>query len=133
MRIHGRKILGFPCGDVEVEQQICDFYIEEDSHEFVIEVDDYPIEKAFDLLCRNESLHKECLFCVDENEKAFTLYNCYLMPLQIPVRQMKIIWNKCLIILKIYKVKKLNQPSILSRRIRSIHSICLLGKIVLIY
>ena len=97
MRIHGRKILGFPCGDVEVEQQICDFYIEEDSHEFVIEVDDYPIEKAFDLLCRNESLHKECLFCVDENEKAFTLYNCYLMPLQIPVRQMKIIWNKCLI------------------------------------
>lgn len=43
MRIHGRKILGFPCGDVEVEQQICDFYIEEDSHEFVIEVDDYPI------------------------------------------------------------------------------------------
>ena len=44
MRIHGRKILGFPCGDVEVEQQICDFYIEEDSHEFVIEVDDYPIE-----------------------------------------------------------------------------------------
>ena len=65
MRIHGRKILGFPCGDVEVEQQICDFYIEEDSHEFVIEVDDYPIEKAFDLLCRgSESLHKECLFCV---------------------------------------------------------------------
>ena len=40
MRIHGRKILGFPCGDVEVEQQICDFYIEEDSHEFVIEVED---------------------------------------------------------------------------------------------
>ena len=52
-RIHGRKILGFPCGDVEVEQQICDFYIEEDSHEFNPSCD-YPIEKAFDLLCKNQ-------------------------------------------------------------------------------
>lgn len=90
MRIHGIKIFGFPCGDTETSQQICDFYIEDDRHEFVIKVDDYPIEKA------SELLHREYLFCVDVNEKAFTLYDCYLMPLQIPVKQMKIVWNKCL-------------------------------------
>lgn len=97
MQIHGKKILGFPYGDVEIEQQLCDFYIVGGSHDFIIETNDYPIEKALDLLYKNESVYRNYLFCIDENGEAFTLYDCYIMPMQIPVKQMKIIWNKCLL------------------------------------
>lgn len=97
MQIHGKKILGFPYGDVEIVQQLCDFYIVEGSHEFIIEINDYPIEKALDLLYENESVYRNYLFCIDENGEAFTLYDCYIMPMQIPVKQMKIIWNKCVL------------------------------------
>lgn len=97
MQIHGKIILGFPYGDVKIVQQLCDFYIVDGSHEFVIEIDEYPIEKALDLLCKNESVYRNYLFCLDENDEAFTLYDCYIMPMQIPVKQMKIIWNKCIL------------------------------------
>lgn len=45
----------------------------------------------------HEPIYRNYLFCIDENGEAFTLYDCYIMPLQIPVKQMKIIWNKCLL------------------------------------
>lgn len=96
MQVYGNKILGFPWGDSEIEQIFCDFYIREDSHEFTIEVDNYPIETACDLVFSNESIHKEYLFCYDESGKAFTIYDCFIMPMQIPVKQMKIVWNQCL-------------------------------------
>ena len=97
MQIHGKKILGFPYGDVTIAQQLCDFYIVDSNHEFVIEIDEYPIENALELICKNESVHRNYLFCLDENDEAFTLYDCYIMPMQIPVKQMKIIWNKCIL------------------------------------
>ena len=96
MQIHGKIILGFPVGDGEIEQYACDFYLREDSHDFIMEVEDYPIEKAFDLLFSNEAIHRDYLFCIDENHVHFTLYDCFIMPKQIPVKQMKIIWNKCI-------------------------------------
>lgn len=87
------------------------------------------------MLCRNESLHKECLFCVDENEKAFTLYNCYLMPLQIPVRQMKIIWNKCLIGYHIEDIQseKIKSAEYIVQTDKKYPFHMFVGKIVLIY
>lgn len=96
MQVHGKVILGFPFGDSKIEQHFCDFYVIEGSHEFVIEIDDYPTEEACDLVFRNEALYKNYLFCLDENGEAFTIYDCYIMPMQIPVKQMKIIWNQCL-------------------------------------
>lgn len=96
MQIHGKIILGFPIGDSEIEQYSCDFYLREDSHNFIIEVEDYPIEKAYDLVCNNEAIQRDYLFCIDENNVHFTLYDCFIMPMQIPVKQMKIIWNKCI-------------------------------------
>ena len=96
MQVHGKVILGFPFGDSEIEQHFCDFYVIEGSHDFVIEVDDYPIEKACDLVFKNEAIYRDYLFCRDENGEAFTIYDCYIMPMQIPVKQMKIIWNQCL-------------------------------------
>lgn len=96
MQVHGKVILRFPFGDSEIEQYFCDFYVIEGSHDFVIEIDDYPIEKACDLVYRNEAIYRDYLFCRDENGEAFTIYDCYIMPMQIPVKQMKIIWNQCL-------------------------------------
>ncbi len=97
MQVHGNVILGFPLGDSEIEQHFCDFYVIEGSHDFIIEVDDYPIKKDCDLVFRNEAIYRDYLFCRDENGEAFTIYDCYIMPMQIPVKQMKIIWNKCLL------------------------------------
>lgn len=96
MQIHGKIILGFPVGYSEIEQYSCDFYLREDSHDFIMEVEDFPIEKAFDLLFSNEAIHRDYLFCIDENNEHFTLYDCFIIPMQIPVKQMKIIWNKCI-------------------------------------
>ena len=45
MQIHGKIIIGFPVGDNEIEQYSCDFYLREDSHDFIMEVEDYPIER----------------------------------------------------------------------------------------
>ena len=56
MQVHGKVILGFPFGDSEIEQHFCDFYVIEGSHDFVIEVDDYPIEKACDLVFKNDTI-----------------------------------------------------------------------------
>ena len=108
MQVHGKIILGFPFGDKEIKQHCCDFYLSDDSHNFIIDIDEYPIEKAFELLCSNESIYEDCLFCYDENGNAFTIYECYIKPMQIPVKQMKIIWRRCLwgIILKILKMKR---------------------------
>lgn len=97
MQIHGKRILGFPVGNSEIEQYSCDFYLREDSHDFIMEVKAYPIEKACDLLFSNEAIHRDYLFCVDENDVCFTIYDCFIMPMQIPVKQMKIIWNKCIL------------------------------------
>ena len=96
MQVHGKIILGFPFGDKEIKQHCCDFYFSDDSHNFIIDIDEYPIEKAFELLCSNESIYEDCLFCYDENGNAFTIYECYIKPMQIPVKQMKIIWRRCL-------------------------------------
>lgn len=96
MQVHGKIILGFPFGDKEIEQHYCDFYLREDSHDFIIEIDNYPIEKACELLCSKELIYEDYLFCYDENCKAFTIYECHIMLMQIPVKQMKIIWRRCL-------------------------------------
>ena len=96
MKIHGKKILDFPCGNIVKEQQTCDFDICDDEHSFVIEVDDYPIQEALGLCNNNCSVHREYMYCMDENNEAFTLYDCFISPIQIPVRQVKVIWNKCL-------------------------------------
>lgn len=96
MQVHGKEILGLPFGNNKIERYCCDFNITEENHDFVIDVDGYPIEKACELVFRNEAIHSEYMFCRDENDQAFTIYDCYIMPMQIPVKQMKIIWNKCL-------------------------------------
>lgn len=44
----------------------------------------------------NKSIYKDFLFCHDENGIPFTIYDCFIMPMQIPVKQMKIAWNQCL-------------------------------------
>ena len=97
MQIHGKTILEFLVGDNEIGQYSCDFYLREDSHDFIMEVEDYPIEKACDLLFSNEAIHRDYLFCIDENNVEFTIYDCFIMPMQIPVKQIKIIWNKCIV------------------------------------
>lgn len=97
MKVHGKKILSFPCGDIEKEQLDCDFYFSDDNHDFLIEISDFPMHKAFELLENNCSIHRDYLYCIDENDEVFTLYDCFIIPMQIPVKQVKIIWNKCLL------------------------------------
>ena len=96
MKIHGNKILNFPIGEIDIEQT-CDFFIKRSSHDFIIETNSFSIEAALELYCKNESIHKDYLFCLDENKEKFTLFDCYIMPVQIPVKQVKVIWNKCLL------------------------------------
>ena len=50
MQIHGKVIYDFPFGDSVIEQHFCDFFLRDDSHEFIIEIADYPLEVVFDLL-----------------------------------------------------------------------------------
>lgn len=113
MQIHGKVIYDFPFGDSVIEQHFCDFFLRDDSHEFIIEIADYPLEVVFDLLARNESIYKDYLFCQDENGRAFTIYNCYIKPMQIPVKQMKVIWCKCL---WGYHIEKLQDEKIISAK-----------------
>lgn len=97
MQIHGKEILNFPYGDRTIERQYCDFDIDEDSHEFIIQVENTSMEEDFEFLFSNQIVHKECLFCIDENGKEFVIYDCFISPMQIPVKQMKITWNKYLL------------------------------------
>ena len=111
MQIHGKTILGFPVGNNEIEQYSCDFCLIEDSHDFIMEVEEYPIEKACDLLFSNEAIHRDYLFCIDENNVCFTIYDCFIIPMQIPVKQMRIIWNKCIVG---YHIANLDDEKIIS-------------------
>ena len=96
MKIHGNKILNFPIGEIDIEQT-CDFFIKRSSHDFITETNHFSIEAALELYCKNESIHKDYLFSLDENKEKFSLFDCYIMPVQIPVKQVKVIWNKCLL------------------------------------
>lgn len=97
MQIHGKEILNFPYGDRIIGRQHCDFDIDEKSHEFLIQVENVTMEEDFEFLFSNQIVHKECLFCMDEAGKEFVIYDCYISPMQIPVKQMKITWNKYLL------------------------------------
>ena len=113
MQIHGKMILGFPVGDDEIEKYSCSFNLSEDSHDFIMEVADYPVEKACDLWFSNEAIHRDYLFCIDENNVSFTIYDCYIRPMQIPVKQLRIIWTKCILG---YHIANLDDEKIVSAK-----------------
>ncbi len=94
MFIHGKSILGFPYDEKEIKQYFGDFDICENNHEFEIKIYSYPQKYIMKLLEENRFIHKEYLFCFDENGKAFTLYECFIAPINFSI--MKIIWNKCI-------------------------------------
>lgn len=97
MEIHGNSILNFPLdNNGHTKLHICNFTINED-REFVIGIDDFPIETTEELVYGNNVLHIDYLLCVDENNEKFTLYDCIIIPLQCPkTKEVKVIWKRYL-------------------------------------
>ena len=98
MQIHGNGILNLPLdNNGRTKQHICDFIID-GSREFVVGIDDFPIETTEELVYGNNVLHVDYLLCVDENNEKFTLYDCIIIPLQCPkTREVKVIWKRYLL------------------------------------
>lgn len=90
MQIYGKEIFSVPLGGSEIKRCLCDFYVIDGNHDFIIEVEYYPKEKLYDSEFENEVMHRDYLFWCDEKGKNFTIY---IMPMQNPVEQIKIVWH----------------------------------------
>ena len=79
MMIRGKVIVNFPWNkEGQTEQQYSLFEITEDEHNFLFSTEDYPAEMEWDLYCNKDSFRVDYLFCVDENDAPFTLYDCWI-------------------------------------------------------
>lgn len=79
MTIRGKTIVNFPWNkEGQTEQQYSVFDVEEDGHNFLFTTEYYPVEVEWDLYCNRDSFHVDYLFCVDENDAPFTLYDCWI-------------------------------------------------------
>ena len=109
MQLNGNQIVNFPYGNDIKKELKSKFDVIDEIHEFIVEIDDFPIEVAIDLCFSGRSLHAEYLFCITEEGEKFTLFDCYVMPMQYPTKQIKVIWNKWLLG---YHVTNLNKNNI---------------------
>lgn len=102
MTIKGKAIANFPWDMEEhTKQQYCFFDLTENEHNFVFSTENYPEKVMWDLYCNRDSFHVDYLFCVDENDTPFTLYDCWISLKELPVGEntktiWQILWNRYL-------------------------------------
>lgn len=102
MTIKGKVIANFPWDKEEhTKQQYCLFDVTENEHDFLFSTENYPEKVMWDLYCNRDSFHVDYLFCVDENDMPFTLYDCWISLKELPVGKntktiWQILWNRYL-------------------------------------
>lgn len=94
MTIKRKVIANFPWNKEEhTKQQYCLFDATENERDFLFSTEIYPGKVKWDLYCNRDSFHVDYLFCVDENDMPFTLYDCWISLKELPVGEnTKTIW-----------------------------------------
>lgn len=115
--ISGKMIVNFPWNEEGQTQQCFSYFeIAEEDRNFELLTEDYPEETAWNLFCNRNSFHVDYLFCVDESDNPFTLYDCWITPKKLPVEEntktiWQILWNRYLFG---YHVQNENTKNIIS-------------------